>query len=182
LDLLRSRRFGTFWFASLLSNIGTWAQQVAQPWLLLSLRASSVLIGLDAFAMSAPVWLLTLVGGVLADRFRSRAEIDSVQSFPHSGAASTASRPDREPVYARDEWRHLAWGPADRPVRGATRGTPRIVRQRGSHGGGHHRRFTRMASFTASHTLNVVELACANGGSRRLSGLLALSEAMENGK
>src|ERR1035438_9880374 len=24
LDLLRSRRFGTFWFASLLSNIGTW--------------------------------------------------------------------------------------------------------------------------------------------------------------
>ena len=110
MDLLRSRRFGTFWFASLLSNIGTWAQQVAQPWLLLSLRASSVLIGLDAFAMSAPVWLLTLVGGVLADRFRSRAEIDSVQSFPHSGAASTASRPDREPVYARDEWRHLAWG------------------------------------------------------------------------
>ena len=73
LDLLRSRRFGTFWFASLLSNIGTWAQQVAQPWLLLSLGASSVLIGLDAFAMSAPVWLLTLVGGVLADRAESSA-------------------------------------------------------------------------------------------------------------
>jgi hypothetical protein len=30
--LLWTRRFGTFWFASLLSNIGTWAQQVAQPW------------------------------------------------------------------------------------------------------------------------------------------------------
>jgi hypothetical protein len=36
LGLLRTRRFGTFWFASLLSNIGTWAQQVAEPWLLLS--------------------------------------------------------------------------------------------------------------------------------------------------
>lgn len=68
LQLLRTRRFGTFWVASLLSNIGTWAQQVAQPWLLLSLGASPFLIGLDAFALGAPVWLLTLVGGALADR------------------------------------------------------------------------------------------------------------------
>ena len=28
----------------------------------------SFLIGLDSFAMNAPVWLLTLVGGALADR------------------------------------------------------------------------------------------------------------------
>jgi hypothetical protein len=60
--------FGTFWFASLLSNMGTWAQQVAEPWLLLSLGASSFVIGLDAFVIAAPVWILTLVGGVLADR------------------------------------------------------------------------------------------------------------------
>jgi hypothetical protein len=39
IGLLLTRRCGTFWFASLLSNIGTWAQQVAQPWLLLSLGA-----------------------------------------------------------------------------------------------------------------------------------------------
>jgi len=45
--LLCTRRFGTFWFASRLSNIGTWAQQVAQPWLLLSLGASPFVIGLD---------------------------------------------------------------------------------------------------------------------------------------
>ena len=68
LALLRTRRFGTFWFASLLSSIGTWAQQVAQPWLLLSLGASPFLLGLDEFAMDAPVWLLTLLGGLLADR------------------------------------------------------------------------------------------------------------------
>jgi predicted MFS family arabinose efflux permease len=67
LRLLRTRRFGTFWFASLLSNIGTWAQQVAQPWLLLSLGASPFLLGLDSFALAAPVFLLTLVGGALAD-------------------------------------------------------------------------------------------------------------------
>lgn len=63
LNLLAARRFGTFWIASLLSNIGTWAQQVAQPWLLLSLGASPFLIGLDTFALGAPTWLLTMQTG-----------------------------------------------------------------------------------------------------------------------
>ncbi|WP_051749140.1 MFS transporter [Nevskia soli] len=81
LALLRTRRFGTFWFASLLSNIGTWAQQVAQPWLLLSLGASPFLIGLDAFAMDAPVWAFTLTGGVLADRADRRRVIAVFQSI-----------------------------------------------------------------------------------------------------
>jgi predicted MFS family arabinose efflux permease len=80
LRLLATRRFGTFWFASLLSSIGTWAQQVAEPWLLLTLGASSFLIGLDSFAMNAPVWLLTLAGGVLADRSDRRRVITLFQS------------------------------------------------------------------------------------------------------
>jgi len=81
LRLLGTRRFGTFWFASLLSNVGTWAQQVAQPWLMLSLGASSFLLGLDAFAMGAPVLALTLVGGVLADRADRRRVITVFQSI-----------------------------------------------------------------------------------------------------
>lgn len=81
IGLLRTRRFGTFWFASLLSNIGTWAQQIAQPWLLLSLGASSFLIGLDAFALNAPVLFLTLVGGLLADRVDRRRVIAKFQSI-----------------------------------------------------------------------------------------------------
>ena len=81
LRLLATRRFGTFWFASLLSSIGTWAQQVAEPWLLLTLGASSFLIGLDSFAMDAPVWLLTLVGGALADRADRRRVIAVFQSI-----------------------------------------------------------------------------------------------------
>lgn len=80
LRLLGTRRFGTFCFASLLSNIGTWAQQVAQPWLLLSLGASSFVVGLDAFALGAPVWLLTIPGGVLADRGDRRRIIAGFQS------------------------------------------------------------------------------------------------------
>ena len=81
LSLLATRRFGTFWFASLLSSIGTWAQQVAEPWLLLTLGASSFLIGLDTFAMNAPVWLLILVGGALADRSDRRHVIALFQSI-----------------------------------------------------------------------------------------------------
>jgi len=77
LNLLATRRFGTFCFASLLSNMGTWAQQVAEPWLLLSIGASSFLLGLDAFAAGAPALLLTLLGGILADR-RSRRRIITV--------------------------------------------------------------------------------------------------------
>ncbi len=79
--LLRDRRFGTFWFASFLSNIGTWAQQVAQPWLLLSLGASPFLLGLDVFALGAPVWFLTLAGGILADRADRRRVIAIFQSI-----------------------------------------------------------------------------------------------------
>ena len=79
--LLFSARFGTFWFASFLSSIGTWAQQVAEPWLLLSLGASPFIIGLDSFAMNAPVWLLTLLGGVLADTRDRRRIITIFQSI-----------------------------------------------------------------------------------------------------
>ena len=80
-QLLRTRRFGTFWFASLLSNIGTWAQQLVQPWLLLSLGASPFVLGLDAFALAAPVFLLTLVGGALADASDRRNTILKFQSL-----------------------------------------------------------------------------------------------------
>ena len=81
LRLLATRRFGTFWVSTLLSNIGTWAQQIAEPWLLLSLGASPFLIGLDSFAMNAPVWALTLIGGVLADRADRRRVIALFQSI-----------------------------------------------------------------------------------------------------
>ena len=82
LRLLRTRRFGTFWFASLLSNVGTWAQQVAQPWLLLSLGAAPFLLGLDSLALGGPVLALTLVGGALADRADRRAVIALFQAIP----------------------------------------------------------------------------------------------------
>lgn len=81
LGLLWTKRFGTFWAGSLLSNVGTWMQQVAEPWLVLSLSGSPVLLGLDAFAMDAPVWVLTLLGGILADRADRRRVIFFFQAL-----------------------------------------------------------------------------------------------------
>lgn len=45
-----------------MSNIGFLAQQVTRPWLPLSIGARHFLVGLDAFAMDAPVLLLILPG------------------------------------------------------------------------------------------------------------------------
>ena len=43
-------------------------QQVAEPWLVLRLSNSPFLLGLDSFVGDAPIWALTLVGGLIADR------------------------------------------------------------------------------------------------------------------
>lgn len=81
LRLLRTPRFGTYYIATLLSNMGAWSQQVAEPWLLLNLGASSFLIGLDSFAQSAPVWILILAGGMLADKADRRRVITIFQAI-----------------------------------------------------------------------------------------------------
>ena len=67
-SLLKTKRYGAFWVGSLLSNIGSWMQSVAEPWLVITTSGSSFLLGLDAFALNAPFWILTLLGGALADR------------------------------------------------------------------------------------------------------------------
>ncbi len=81
LRLLWTPRFGTYYLATLLSNIGTWSQQIAEPWLLLSLGASSFLIGLDAFVQGAPVWIFILAGGLLADKADRRLVITAFQAI-----------------------------------------------------------------------------------------------------
>lgn len=81
LGLLATRKFGTYWFATLLSNLGFWAQQVAEPWLLLDLHASAFVIGLDAFMLDGPQWAFTLLGGVLADHADRRRVIAGFQTL-----------------------------------------------------------------------------------------------------
>lgn len=60
------------WSGALVSNIGTWLQAVAQGWLVLQLTNSAFLLGVVNAAGTLPVMTLSLVGGVLADRFDRR--------------------------------------------------------------------------------------------------------------
>ncbi|MDB5078363.1 MAG: hypothetical protein JWP00_287 [Chloroflexi bacterium] len=65
---LRHRNFRIFWIGALISNLGGWMQVVAQNWLILSLTGSPFLLGLVNFIANLPMLLLSLVGGVVADR------------------------------------------------------------------------------------------------------------------
>jgi hypothetical protein len=68
------RNFRLFWTGQTISLIGTWMQQVGQGWLALELTNSAFMVGVVAAAGSLPVLLLSLYGGVVADR-RSKLRI-----------------------------------------------------------------------------------------------------------
>ena len=68
---LTHRDFRVLWFGAFTSTIGTWMQKVAQNWLVLTIAgtSSAFFLGLDSFLGELPILLLTLVGGVVADRY-----------------------------------------------------------------------------------------------------------------
>jgi predicted MFS family arabinose efflux permease len=66
------RDFRLMWIGACTSSIGTWMQIVAQGWLIYRLSHSSFLLGLDQFLAGLPIFLFTLIGGVVADRFERR--------------------------------------------------------------------------------------------------------------
>src|SRR6476469_1176339 len=72
--LQQHRNFRLFWSGQTVSLIGTWMQQVGQGWLALELTNSAFMVGVVAAAGSFPVLLLSLYGGVIADR-RSKLRI-----------------------------------------------------------------------------------------------------------
>lgn len=65
---LAFRDFRFFLGGAVLSNIGTWMQQVALGWLVLGLTGSAFYVGLVNFTGNIPVTLLVLFAGVAADR------------------------------------------------------------------------------------------------------------------
>ena len=71
---LTYRDFRLLWMGALTSSIGTWMQKVAQAWLIVTLteEQSAFYLGLDSFLGELPILLLTIVGGVVADRHDRR--------------------------------------------------------------------------------------------------------------
>jgi predicted MFS family arabinose efflux permease len=66
------RDFRVMWIGACTSSIGTWMQKLAQSWLVLQISGSPFWLGVDAFVGEIPIFLLSLVGGVLADRIERR--------------------------------------------------------------------------------------------------------------
>jgi MFS family permease len=69
---LNVRSFRVYWLGMLVSLIGTWIQQVALSWLVFELTNSVLLLGIVGFLGSIPILVLSLFGGILADRLNKR--------------------------------------------------------------------------------------------------------------
>ena len=69
---LRHPSFALFWFGALVSNVGSWMQNVTVPYVIFQLTRSAGWVGLAAFASLFPSLLLGPLAGSLADRFDRR--------------------------------------------------------------------------------------------------------------
>ena len=69
---LKHRNYRLFFIGQTLSLIGTWITRVAMGWLVYRLTNSAFMLGMVSFAGLVPTFLLSPVGGVLADRWSRR--------------------------------------------------------------------------------------------------------------
>ena len=72
LSPFKDKNFVLFWAGAFLSSIGFWIQTVGQGWQVLQLTNSALLLGLVGFSATLPNIVLSLFGGVVADRFNRR--------------------------------------------------------------------------------------------------------------
>jgi len=76
------------WIGACMSSIGTWMQIVAQGWLIYRLSHSPRLLALDQFLAGIPIFLFSIIGGVVADR-TERRKILLVSQYIQMGSAAT---------------------------------------------------------------------------------------------
>jgi MFS family permease len=70
---LRHRDFALFWTAGLVSNTGSWMQNITVPYVLYQLTHSTGWLGVSAFATFFPSLAMGPLAGTLADRYSRRA-------------------------------------------------------------------------------------------------------------
>ena len=73
--------FRAIWIAGLVSNVGTWMQNVAGVWLVTTLTASALLVALMQTATSLPSFLLSMPAGAMADLVDRRKLLLFTQGF-----------------------------------------------------------------------------------------------------
>ncbi|MHB1315048.1 MAG: MFS transporter [Christensenellales bacterium] len=65
---LRHKNFRYYWIGMCVSVIGTWMQNIAQPWLAYTLTESPFLLSLVSAMQFVPILLFSLFAGVIIDR------------------------------------------------------------------------------------------------------------------
>jgi MFS family permease len=78
---LAQRAFRWLWLGMLVSWIGTWMQTVGAQWLLVDAPNAAALVALVQAAITAPMMLLALPSGVLADSLDRRWMLITVQAY-----------------------------------------------------------------------------------------------------
>jgi predicted MFS family arabinose efflux permease len=78
---LREPLFRALWIAAVVSNVGTWMQNVGAAWLMTSLTPSATMVALVQAATSLPVVLVALPAGALADIVDRRALLLATQGW-----------------------------------------------------------------------------------------------------
>jgi len=73
--------YRSYWWAQLVSLIGTWMQTVAQGWLLHRLTGSALMLGYLGAAQFLPVMFFSLWAGVVTDRVDKRRLLAVTQSL-----------------------------------------------------------------------------------------------------
>jgi MFS family permease len=80
LRALQYRNFQLFFSGQLISLIGTWMQNLAQAWLVYRLTGSLVLLGGISFSGQIPIFLFSMLGGIVADRFSRHRVVIATQT------------------------------------------------------------------------------------------------------
>ncbi|HMO54903.1 MAG TPA: MFS transporter [Tepidiformaceae bacterium] len=78
---LSEYNYRVFFCGQAVSLIGTWMQAIGQGWFVLQLTRSPAALGVVTMLQMVPFTLLSLVGGVLADRLPKRKTLIIVQSL-----------------------------------------------------------------------------------------------------
>jgi MFS family permease len=77
----RSRNFRLYFIGQIISMVGTWLQMVAQGWLVLEMTGSAFWVGVTAATSTIPTLFLSLIGGVIVDRYPRRTILLWTQSI-----------------------------------------------------------------------------------------------------
>ena len=87
----KHRNFKILFSANFLSNIGTWAQGVAQAWLILELTDSGTYLGIVTALQFAPILFFSISGGKIADKFNKRKVLMLTNLTAGASALSVAT-------------------------------------------------------------------------------------------